>query len=43
MCFRGKPIVLLLAQRNIKKGESLCYDYNGDETNQAEYDTTNFK
>ena len=29
ICYRGKPMVLLVTSRKIKKGESLCYEYNG--------------
>ena len=28
LCFRGRPLVLLISKRKILKGESLCYDYN---------------
>jgi len=38
---RGKPVVLLVAKRKIKKGESLCYDYNAGGI-AAEYDTSHF-
>jgi hypothetical protein len=38
---KGKPLVLLIAKRLIKKGESLCYDYNAGGI-AAEYDTSHF-
>jgi len=36
----GRVRVLIYANKNIKKGELLCYDYNGLIPNQ--YDTQNF-
>jgi hypothetical protein len=41
LCYRGLPVVLLIARRNIKKGESLMYDYNAGGIN-AKYDTSGF-
>lgn len=41
VCYRGLPVVLLLARRDIEKGESLCYDYNAGGI-QAKYDTSGF-
>jgi len=38
---KGYPTVILFATRNIKKGESLLYDYNAGNTN-CKYDTSNF-
>jgi hypothetical protein len=38
---KGKPLVLLISKRLIKKGESLCYDYNAGGI-AAEYDTSHF-
>lgn len=28
LIYKGKPLVLLVAKREIRRGESLCYDYN---------------
>ena len=41
LCFRGRPLVLLVANRKIRKGESLCYEYNGGD-NPEKYPTTHF-
>ena len=41
LLYKGKPLVLLVAKREIKKGESLCYDYNAGGI-AAEYDTSLF-
>ena len=41
VCYQGIPVILLIALRDIEKGESLCYDYNAGEI-QAKYDTSGF-
>jgi hypothetical protein len=41
MLYKGKPVVLLVASKDIKKGESLAYDYNAGGI-QAQYDTSHF-
>jgi len=41
MLYKGKPVVLLFSSRLIKKGQSLCYDYNAGGIS-AKYDTSNF-
>lgn len=41
LLYKGKPLVLLVAKRDIKNGESLCYDYNAGRI-AAEYDTSHF-
>lgn len=41
LLYKGKPVVLLVASRLIRKGESLCYDYNAGGI-VAEYDTSDF-
>ena len=41
VCYQGIPVILLIALRDIEKGESLCYDYNAGEI-QAKYDTSCF-
>jgi hypothetical protein len=41
VCLRGMPMVLLISKRDIKKGESLVYDYNAGGI-QAKYDTSGF-
>lgn len=41
LCFRGLPVILLIANRDIKKGESLSYDYNAGGI-AAKYDTSHF-
>ena len=41
LLYKGKPVVLLVASRLIRKGESLCYDYNAGGI-VAEYDTSHF-
>jgi hypothetical protein len=41
LLFKGSPVVLLVAKRDIKKGESLCYDYNAGGITAA-YDTSCF-
>ena len=38
---KGMPTVILYSIRNIKKGESLLYDYNAGNTN-CQYDTSGF-
>ena len=38
---KGYPTVILYSIRNIKRGESLLYDYNAGNTN-CQYDTSNF-
>lgn len=38
---RGIPTVILYTIKNIRKGESLLYDYNAGSTN-CQYDTSNF-
>jgi SET domain-containing protein len=38
---KGIPTVILYSIRNIRKGESLLYDYNAGNTN-CQYDTSNF-
>lgn len=38
---KGIPTVILYSIRNIRKGESLLYDYNAGNTN-CLYDTSNF-
>ena len=39
--YNKKTVVLLLAKRIIKKGESLCYDYNAGNI-KSKYDTSGF-
>lgn len=39
--YKGRPTVLLLAARHIKKGESLVYDYNAGGISSG-YDTSHF-
>ena len=41
LLYKGRPVVLLVAKRKIRKGESLCYDYNAGGI-VAEYDTSHF-
>jgi hypothetical protein len=41
LLYRGRPLVLLVANRHISRGESLCYDYNAGGI-AAEYDTSHF-
>jgi hypothetical protein len=41
LVYKGRPVVLLVAKRDIRQGESLCYDYNAGGI-AAEYDTTHF-
>jgi len=41
MLYKGMPVVLLVSSRNIKKGESLAYDYNAGGIS-AQYDTSHF-
>lgn len=41
LCYRGMPLVLLVSSRDIRKGESLCYDYNAGGI-PAKYDTSGF-
>lgn len=38
---KGKPCVLLVSSREIRKGESLAYDYNAGGIS-AQYDTSHF-
>ena len=38
---KGMPTVILYALRNIRKGDSLLYDYNAGATN-CKYDTSEF-
>ena len=38
---KGYPTVILYSIRNIRRGESLLYDYNAGSTN-CKYDTSNF-
>ena len=38
---KGIPTVILYSIKNIRKGESLLYDYNAGNTN-CLYDTSNF-
>lgn len=40
MLYKGKPGIFLFTTRNVKKGESLAYDYNAGGLNA--YSTDNF-
>lgn len=42
LLYKGKPLVLLVSTRPIKKGASLAYDYNAGKI-AAKYDTSYFK
>lgn len=42
LLYKGKPLVLLVSTRPIKKGDSLSYDYNAGKI-AAKYDTSYFK
>ncbi|MCB0367920.1 MAG: hypothetical protein KDD45_00415 [Bdellovibrionales bacterium] len=41
VCYRGLPVVMLVARRDIERGESLSYDYNAGGIS-AKYDTSGF-
>ena len=38
---KGKPTVILYSIKDIKKGQSVLYDYNAGATN-CQYDTSNY-